>query len=195
MKAYYSKWNNFDLRKMAETNKLRDVVKYYGGYLWYTEKLNGGAFDAFYKNTNESMANIFINRANAKVKKHLASDIPYMSGRKMKRFLITGYNKRIVSYDWMVNYVEYILNECFNNETLVDRVKSIVTDECLYCIRIDEMRQRIIACSKRLLGFQYDLLQEVSCRGNRMAQRAKKTMDKIAEFDCWKSIISQCSVK
>lgn len=194
MKTFCSKWNNFDLREMEGTNKLYDIVEYYGSFLWYRENMDEGAFEAFYNNTHENMKNIFINRANAEAKKYLSVNIPKISGRKMKRFLITGHNKRVVSYEWIVNYVEYILNECVNNEILVGRVMRIMNDDCNYCVDAYNIKCRIVACSKRLLGFQYELLHEVSKRGNMTAQKATKTMEKIEENRCWQSIISQCNV-
>lgn len=194
MKTFYSKWNNFDLREREETNKLYDIVEYYGGYLWYRDNVNQGAFEKFYNNTYESMKNIFINRANAEVKKHLSTDICCISGRKMKRLLITGHNKRIVSYEWITDYVEYILNECLTNGILADRVTTIIRDSCIYCIGIEEKGCRIVACTRRVLGFQYDLLDVVSRRGNTTAQKANRVMEKITSNNFWENIVLKCNI-
>lgn len=193
MKTYHSKWNNIGLREMAGTNKLYDIVEYYGGFLWYTENVNEGAFEAFYNNRHHSMTNVFINRANAEAKKYLSKNISRISGRKMKHFLITGRNKRIVSYEWIADYAEYILNECYNNELLVNKVNNILMKGCIYCIKREDFENQIIACAKRLLGFQYDLLHEVKGRENMTAQRAQNTIDKILEYNCWQKIVSTCN--
>lgn len=190
MDKYASRWGDKDLRRLETTNCFYEIVRYYGGYLWYCDKYNEDAFETFYYLNRDNMKQIFVNRANADAKRYFGNN--YISGRKMRKILITGKNRMVRSYEWVSQYVEYILNKCMENEMLIKTTLKIVQEDCEYCKDwvVSDMWKTL--CAKRLLGFQYTLLREVSERGTRVSASALTNIEEIENSEGVKKIIKSC---
>lgn len=194
MDIYRSRWRDRDMRDLAGSNKLYEVVKYYGGYLYYckTPKAEERTYDEFYNKRNNAMEKIFINLANADAKKHL--DEPGVSGTRMRRMLITGEGKIVRAYEWISEYVEYILDKCIGNDVLKDGTLYILHSGCDYCEEYEESNDWRTLCTKRLLGFQYTLLREVGRRNSRVSESAAANIHVLENSDLINGIIGSCPV-
>lgn len=192
MDRYRSRWKDKDMRMLNETNCLYDIVRYYGGYLWYCKYENEGAFNAFYYHKKDIMKDIFINQANADAKKYFNTH--GISGRRMRRILITGKNKMVRSYGWLSKYVEYILGKCIENDELKDRVLHILQDDCGYCKEQMDIKEWKVLCAKRLLGFQYTLLKEVSERKTKVSESALENINIVENSILLNEIIESCPI-
>ena len=192
MYKYKSRWRDRDLRDLDGTNKLYDVVKYFGGYLWYIENINEGAYDAFFWKNHDKMKYIFINKANAEAKKYFGKK--QYSGRKMRQMLITSKGNSVISYEWISNYVEYILNNCFNNQEIKERVINIIQEDCDYCVNRRKSDEWKVFCTKNLLGFQYNLLNEISGRGVRASKSASENISIIENSHLISEVIDNCKI-
>lgn len=190
MDKYKSRWKDKDMRVLEEENKLYEIVKYYGGYRWYCENVNEGAFYAYYNLKNESMKNIFINTANAEAKKYF--DKVGISGRKMRKLLITGKGKSPVSYEWISDYADYILGKCLEEPSLKNKVLEIMHIGCVECVGRSDSEELKMLCTRRLLGFQYTLLLDVSNRGFKNALSAKNNIRKMEKSEFIQDCITSC---
>lgn len=187
MKKYTSKWKDRDLE---ETNKLYEIVKYYGGYLWYYQNVNEGAFEAFYNHREKKMGSKFINTANADARQYFHKKS--ISGTKMRRLLITGKGKRVTTYEWLPEYVEYFISKCLENELLEKRVYSILQIDCTYCADRLELEERKILCTKRLLGFQYVVLNKTSAEIKKGTEWMRKNTKEIENSDVIDKLVDSC---
>lgn len=192
MDIYRSRWRDRDMRGLVESNKLYDVVKYYGGYIYYckTPGTEEGTYDEFYDKRNNAMGKIFINLANADAKKHF--NRPGVSGTRMRRMLITGGGKIVRAYEWISEYVEYILNKCIKNDELRAGTLYILHSGCGYCEEYVEDIEWRTLCTKRLLGFQYTLLREVGRRNSRVSESAEANIYALENSDLIDGIIESC---
>lgn len=190
MDKYISEWRDIGMRELEEKNMLYEIVRYYGGYLWYCQNVNENAYEAYYNHKKDMMSNIFINTANADAKKHFNK--VGISGTKMRRLLMTGKGKRVISYEWISDYVKYIVTKCLVENTLRERTYSIIHNGCTYCANRTNFEEWIVLCVKRLLGFQYVLINNISQRETRKAKSAKHNIEKIEESQYMKDIIYSC---
>lgn len=192
MDIYRSRRKDRDMRDLVETNKLYEIVKYYGGYLYYckTPDIEEKTYDEFYKNKNDYMYNIFINLANADAKKHF--NRYGVSGTRMRRMLITKGGRMVRAYEWISEYVEYILDKCLGNDELKNGVLDLLHDGCDYCQEQAEFIVWRTLCTKRLLGFQYTLLKKVGERNTRVSESALANMHVIENSNLINGIIESC---
>lgn len=194
MDIYRSRRKDRDMRDLVEANKLYEVVKYYGGYLHYckTPDTKEKTYDEFYDNKNKAMEKIFINLANADAKKYF--NRYGVSGTRMRRMLITKGGKMVRAYEWISEYVEYILDKCIENDVLKNGVLNILHDGCSYCQEQMELAEWKILCAKRLLGFQYTLLREVSKRRSKVAESALENIHVVENSNLINGIIETCPI-
>lgn len=190
MDKYKSKKQDRDLRETDGANKLCEVVKYYGGYLWYKENINEGAYDAFYWHNSDAMKYIFINKANAEAK--LFFNNRQISGSKMRKMLITSKGKIVKSYEWIYDYVEYMLNKCFMDQIIRNKVNNLILENCDYCENQGSIDAWKILCARNLLGFQYDLLKEISERGVKVSKSASKNLSRLHNSRLINAVIESC---
>lgn len=191
MITYRSRWTDRDLNRLEETNKLYEIVKLYGGYLYYINNENQGEFKAYYYHNEWKMRYIFLNTANADAKKHFNKLC--ISGTKMRKLLQTS-RKIIKSYGWMPQYVEYVLEKCFNNDELKDKMIEYLQEDCEYCENEREFDVWKALCAKRLLGFQYDLLSEISQRRTKKSFRAMNDLKRVEDSAVLKNVIMTCPI-
>lgn len=194
MYIYRSRRKDRDMRDLVETNKLYEIVKYYGGYLYYckTPDTEEKTYDEFYNNKNSIMYNIFINLANADAKKHFARH--GVSGTRMRRMIITKGGKVVRSYEWISEYAEYILDKCIENDELRSKMLYIFHEDCDYCLEQGETTEWKILCTKRLLGFQYTLLNEVGNRKTKASESALANIHALENSNLINGIIESCPV-
>jgi hypothetical protein len=194
MITYKSRWGDKELRDFSGSNTLYEIVKYYGGYLWYFQNENQDivAYNAYYYHNKDKMKHKFINTANADAKRYFSRRS--ISGCKMRRILITGAKHSVKSYEWLSEYVDYILKQCMENEFLRDNTLHIIYDSCNNCENQTNLDEWRIMCVKRLLGFQYKLLNNVSGRNVKASKSAKKNMDALENSAFVTEIIRQCSI-
>lgn len=192
MDKYISRWKDRDMRGLVETNKLYEIVKYYGGYLHYcrTPKTEEKTYAEFYKNNNKRMEKIFINNANANAKKYF--NRYGITGTRMRQMLITKGGKRVRAYEWLFEYVEYILKQSMENSELKEEVLQILQKDCDYCFGKKNLMEWKILCAKRLLGFQYMLLQEVGERKVKVSESALNNICAVENSNLIERIIENC---
>lgn len=123
MVTYWSRIFARDLFEKKEINKLYEIVYLYGTYLYYKEEEIEKDFLSYYKENRSFNRDCFINTANRKATEYF--DNFFISSRKMRRLIISS--NRVVkrSYDWMPEYVNFILAECMN----VDELREIIVND------------------------------------------------------------------
>lgn len=172
-----------DLYEYTGNNMLYDLVKLYGAYIEYTNKIDEDWFIAFYNNTKERVLYRYINLANNEVKNYLLKRKIIVFSRKLKRIIITGERSFVYSYDWMPLYVEYIINKIFQNDVLIKYVREYILNDCEClgdCYDTDSKQMRVLICKKVLLGFQFDFLETVKdSYSERKARVAEKILNEI----------------
>lgn len=183
-----------DMRDLVETNKLYEIVKYYGGYLHYckTPKTEEKTYNEFYNNNCETMGKIFINLANASAKSHFSRR--GVSGRRMRQMLITKGGKRVIAYEWISEYVEYILERCIESDELRIKVLEIMYKDCYYCREQENIEEWKKLCAKRLLGFQYTLLNEVGKRKVKASDSALENIYSVINSNFINIIVESCPI-
>lgn len=193
MDIYRSRRKDRDMKDLVETNKLYEIVRYYGGYLYYCKMPQiKETYDEFYTNNKDAMRYIFINLANAEAKRYF--NRYGISGIRMRRMLITKHGKMIRSYEWIAEYVEYILSKCIGNNTLYNTVLHIMYHDCCYCIDQKEILEWKVLCIKRLLGFQYTLLREVGNRKDKISESALQNIQILKNSNFIEKIIENCPI-
>lgn len=194
MDKYRSRIIDRDMKDLVETNKLYEIVKYFGGYLFYckTPKTEEKSYDEFYNNKSDVMGKIFINLANANAKKYF--DRYGVSGRRMRQMLITKGGKRVKAYEWISEYVEYILEKCIESDELRLKVLEIMQKDCYYCCEQDDLVEWKRLCAKRLLGFQYTLLNEVGKRKVKASNSALENIHTVINSNFINIIVENCPV-
>lgn len=172
-----------DLYEYAGNNMLYDLVKLYGAYIEYINKIDEGAFVAFYNDTKEHVLYRYINVANNEVKNYLLSERILVSSRKLRRIITTESKSFVYSYSWMPLYVEYVINKIFENEILTEYVLQYILNECIGINPCHSMNNKELQgwiCKKALIGFQYNFLETVRENfSERKARVAKTILDEI----------------
>lgn len=194
MITYKSRWKDRGLRDFSGVNVLYEVVRYYGGYLWYCENISQDvtAYPEFYYDNKDRMQWKFINKANKNAREYFSKI--GISNTKMRRMLITGAGKTVKSYEWIFEYVDYILKQSTENDFIRDQVFHIIQEGCDYCNNQAGIEEWKVMCSKRLLGFQYELLNNVSGRKTRASESALRNMNEIENSVFISKIMKRCPV-
>lgn len=191
MITYRSRWSERYMFSEKEKNKLYEIVCLYGAYLYYIDEINEQAFTAFFNATKEKGAYCYINAANRKAKKYFHNIL--ISSTKMKKLIATSNHKIAKSYDWMPEYVNFILNECMCIEELKQYIINYIFKDCDNCKDTNDISVYEENCEMELLGFQYLLLDNIAISNQKKSVGAMECINKVRDNDNLKIIIQNCS--
>lgn len=190
MVKYRNRWSENKLYCKKEKNTLYDIVYLYGAYIKYVQEINEGAFIAYFNKVKGDERHSFINAANKRAREYF--DNIFISSRKMLKLVITSNKKVAVSYDWMPEYVDFILSECLKVEELKEYIVDYILKPCDKCINKADVDVYIYKCVRKILGFQYILLDNISSFENRRKEGAKECIEKIEKNSNLHTLIEVC---
>lgn len=190
MITYRNRWAENKLYGSKEKNILYDIVYLYGAYIKYTQEINEDAFTAYFNITKNEDRPSCINAANAQARKYFNK--LYISSNKMRKLIITSKRKVAKSFDWMPRYVDFILSECLKVEELKEYIINYILKPCDKCVGKTDMDVYIYKCVRKILGFQYILLDNISSFENRRRESAKKCIEELEMNSNLYTLIETC---
>lgn len=156
-------WYERDFYELEEKNILSEISVLYGAYLKYNSMIDdNSSFPSYYEKNKTKMKEIFINITNRQIKRILKEQGIHSSGKKMRRLYYTGKNKIVQSYSWVDSFFVALFKQIVHNDTLMQIIYEQFLPNCKICSNESDVNYIYICCTKKILGFQYSLLNKFS---------------------------------
>ena len=184
------------LYEYAGTNMLYELVKLYGAYIEYKNKVDENEFAAFYNNMKDRVLYRYINLANNEAKNYLLKQGELVTSKKLRRIIITRRKSFVYSYSWMPLYVEYVTNKIFEDDVLTKYATEYILKQCDFnqeCSDVADRREwQMLICKQALLGFQFNFLKTVKATYPEKKSHMAETILETISSDAVK-IVNSCT--
>jgi hypothetical protein len=177
---FRTRWYDRDFYKLQEENLLSHIILIYGAYLIYSTKIDDmSSFLSYYNKNKNTMKYIFINTANGQIKTLLRDHGIKVSGRKLRQLYFTNKNRVVRSYTWINDFLLLLFEKIEENSLLYDLIIQQYLYDCLYCKNESDLKYILLCCTKKILGFQYGILNRFSKYSTKKGLCAKECLESI----------------